>query len=79
MRPCISGARRHLLTRCSYTTALSTLLPLLPNLLLTPALPVRQAQLHVTYTSKELNTRPVKYCFTIPAGWSEEAKHKMRL
>jgi hypothetical protein len=37
-----------------------------------------QEQLKVTYGHTTLNNRPVKYCFTIPAGWSEEAKHCMR-
>jgi hypothetical protein len=35
-------------------------------------------QLRRTYGGKFLTTHTIKYCFTIPAGWSEEAKFNMR-
>ena len=35
-------------------------------------------QLRRTYGGKFLTTHTIKYCFTIPAGWSEEAKFNIR-
>ena len=37
-----------------------------------------QEQLRRTYGQKFMSSHTIKYCFTIPAGWSEEAKFLMR-